>query len=152
MKFHPDGHLLAIGTAGGQVKIYEIKSGMQAATFEIGAPVTQLQFSENGIWFATVVQDSPVVSIWDIRKSATAVKELEIGGKVESISWDYTGQYIVAGGSQGIVVEQYSKAAKEWTRQLRAAIPATVISWGKSAQAIVAVDETGAVTTLGGQA
>ncbi|TQS33777.1 hypothetical protein Golomagni_05867, partial [Golovinomyces magnicellulatus] len=45
--FHPDGHLLAAGTASGDIKLYMTKNLEQAAAFSLGAPIQALAFSEN---------------------------------------------------------------------------------------------------------
>jgi len=148
VQFHPDGHLLAAGGADGQIKIFDVKSGTIAATFESADPIAALYFSENGTWLASVSKGSSSVAIWDLRKSAT-IKLLDVGGRVDCVSWDYTGQFLLAGGPSGVTVQHYSKASKEWSEPLRSAIPAVAVAWGKAAQSAVAVDEQGVVTVLG---
>ncbi|KIV93288.1 hypothetical protein PV10_04514 [Exophiala mesophila] len=148
-QFHPDGHLLAAGGNDGQIKIFEVKSGAQAATFNLGGPVKAVVFSENGTWLAGVAQGSSSISIWDLRKSAE-IKTLETGSAINSISWDYTGQFLAAAGAGGITVEAYSKAAKEWSGILSSAVPSTRVAWGKQAQSLIAVDDSGKVVTWSG--
>ena len=150
-KFHPDGHLLAAGGGDGQIKVFDVKSGTEAAAFDLGAPVKALVFSENGIWLAALTDDSSTVSIWDLRKS-TEIKSLEMGGKVDTISWDYTGQFLVGGGPGGITVQQYSKSEKAWSIPLQVAVPATAIAWGKDAQNLLAINNEGVLTALGAPA
>lgn len=116
--FHPDGHLLAAGGADGQVKIFDIKSGAAAATFTMSGPVKCLFFSENGTFMAAVAENSTVVSVWDLR-SSKETKALDTGSKVDSISWDYTGQFLLTGGPSGVTVQQYTKSSKEWSTPLR---------------------------------
>ena len=146
-QFHPDGHLLAVGNREGTIKIYDVKTGTQAAIFEFGSSIKGLVFSENGIWIAVVAQDSSTLSIWDIRKQAE-IKSLDVGGVVESVDWDYTGQFLVAGSDDGVVVNQYLKSSKSWNQTVKAAIPARSIAWGHAARSIVAVDAGGLVTVL----
>ena len=146
-QFHPDGHLLAAGGADGQIKIFELKSGAEAATFELGAPVKCVFFSENGIWLAGVTNGSTSISIWDLRK-ATDIAAIETGSVIDSISWDYTGQFLAVAGEQGVSVQQYVKASKEWSEILKRGSPATRIAWGKDAQSLVTVDGEGIITTL----
>lgn len=126
----------------GQIKIFDVKSGTLAATFQCSGPLEALRFSENGTWLASVVKDSSSVSVWDLRKSVE-VKVLETGGRIESIDWDYTGQFLLIGGPGGLTVQQYSKASKEWSEPLRSAVPASAVAWGPSAQRIIAVDGNG---------
>ena len=147
-KFHPDGHLLAAGSADGQIKLFEVKSGSLAAAFDLGAPVKALVFSENGLWVAALTNASTSVSIWDLRKQAE-IKSLEMGGKVDTINWDYTGQFLAGGGPGGITVQQYSKAEKAWSVPLQVAVPATAIAWGANAQSLLAINSDGVLTTLG---
>jgi pre-mRNA-processing factor 19 len=146
-QFHPDGHLLAAGGADGQIKIFDVKSGSEAATFDLAGPVKNIFFSENGIWVAGVTENSTTISIWDLRK-ATEIAVIETGSSVNSISWDYTGQFLAVAGEQGISVQQYAKASKEWSEILKQGTPATRIGWGRDAQSLVAVNVDGVVTTL----
>ena len=107
-----------------------------------------LYFSENGTWLAAVTENSSTVSVWDLRKTAE-IKSLETGSRVDCISWDYTGQFLVTGGRGGMTVQQFSKASKEWSEPLRSSTPTTAVAWGKSGQSIVALGGGGDLTILG---
>jgi pre-mRNA-processing factor 19 len=148
VKFHPDGHLLAAGGTDGQIKIYDVKSGAQAASFGASGPLKAVFFSENGTWLASVAEGSSTISIWDLRKSAEA-KVLDTGNRVDSISWDYTGQFLLTGGPNGLTVQQYSKTSKAWSEPLRSAVPAVAVSWGKDARSIIALKADGAIASVG---
>lgn len=149
VQFHPDGHLLAAGTIDGQIKLFDVKSGMQAATFALGGRIQMLRFSENGIWLAAVSESSSTISIWDLRKMAE-IKSLDTGGsRVESIDWDYTGQFLLIGGPEGVAVQQYSKSTKAWTEPLRSATPAVAVAWASGAHQAVTLDHEGRLTVLG---
>ncbi|KAE8154962.1 WD40-repeat-containing domain protein [Aspergillus avenaceus] len=150
VKFHPDGHLIAAGGVDGQVQIFDVKNGSQAANFTMSGPVKCLFFSENGTFMAAVAENSTVVSIWDLR-SAQEVKALETGSPVDSVNWDYTGQYLLTGGPSGLTVQQYTKATKSWSEPLRSAVPAAAVAWGAAAQSIVALNRDGGVTVLSAQ-
>lgn len=108
-------------------------------------------FSENGIWFAAVAKESNSVVIFDIRKtgSAAQIKVLEIGGQVDSIRWDYTGQYLAASGPRGLTISQYIKSSKSWSDVISTAVPATAVAWGPEAKTLVTVNGDGVVTILG---
>ncbi|EQL37776.1 pre-mRNA-processing factor 19 [Blastomyces dermatitidis ATCC 26199] len=147
VKFHPDGHLVAAGGADGQIKIFDVKTGTSAANFSAGSPLKALFFSENGTWLASVTENSTTVSIWDLRKSAE-IKVLETGNRVDSISWDYTGQFLLTGGPNGVTVQQYTKASKKWSEPLRSAVLAVAAEWRKSAQGIVALNGDGVLTVV----
>lgn len=139
--------MIAAGGQDGQIKIFDVKTGTLAATFECNGPLAALRFSENGTWLASVVQNSSSISVWDLRKSAE-IKVLETGGRVACIDWDYTGQFLLTGGPEGLTVQQYTKASKEWSVPLQSSVTASAIAWGRSAQSILAVGENGTVTVL----
>ena len=147
-QFHPDGHLFAAGGADSQIKLYEMKTGANAANFDATGPLEAVEFSENGIWLAAAAKGSTSVSIWDLRK-ASQIKVLETGGQVTSVRWDYTGQYLATAGPTGVSVQHYSKFSKEWSEPLRSGVPAVSVEWGSSAQNLVSLDGEGAITVLG---
>lgn len=140
--------MLAAGGTNGQIKLFDVKTGDIAATFESSGPIGALSFSENGTWLAAVTKGSSSVTIWDLRKMA-AIKTLETGSRVDNVSWDYTGQFLLTGGPSGVTVQSYSKASKEWSEPLKSAVPAVAVAWGEAAQSIVALDGQGVVTVLG---
>ncbi|KAA8652711.1 hypothetical protein EYZ11_008291 [Aspergillus tanneri] len=148
--FHPDGHLIAAGGVDGQIKIFDVKTGVAAANFAMSSAVKCLFFSENGTFLAAVADKSTAVSVWDLR-SSQEVKVLDTGNQIDSLNWDYTGQFLLTGGPSGLTVQQYSKAAKDWSEPLRSAVPAVAVGWGVTAQRIVALNSEGAITVLGGQ-
>ncbi|KAJ5101949.1 hypothetical protein NUU61_004171 [Penicillium alfredii] len=150
VNFHPDGHLVAAGGADGQVKIFDVKTGAAAADYAMSGPVKCLFFSENGTFLAAVAGNSTTVSIWDLR-SSKETKVLDTGSQINSIFWDYTGQFLLTGGPSGLTVQQFSKTSKEWSEPLRSAVPARTVAWGSAAQSIVALNEEGVVTVLAAQ-
>ncbi|KAJ5918973.1 hypothetical protein N7466_009916 [Penicillium verhagenii] len=147
VQFHPDGQLLAAGGAEGHIKVFDVKSSVLAADFTMSGPVKCLFFSENGTFLAAVAAQSTTVSIWDLR-SSKETKVLDTGNEVQSIFWDYTGQFLLTGGPSGLTVQQFTKSSKQWSEPLRSAVPAVAVAWGSSAQSIVALNEAGSVTVL----
>lgn len=89
--------------------------------------------------------------IFDLRKQGkeAEAKILEIGGKVDSIRWDYTGQYLAASGPGGLTISQYTKASKSWTDVISLAVPATAVEWGPQASSLITVNGDGVITVLG---
>lgn len=156
--FHPDGHLFAAGTASGDVKIFDTKSGQLAATFSLStpSPVISLVFSENGFWFAAAAKSSPIVTIFDLRKEGDAarVKEIDVGGEARGIDWDYTGQFLAVASPAGVSVQQYIKSSKSWVEPLRAGKmgAANAVKWGSEAKQLVVLGESGAISVLGEKA
>lgn len=148
--FHPDGHIFAAGGVDGQIKLFLYTTGALAASFDCGGPVQALTFSENGTWFAAVAKGSTTVVIFDLRKEGEAarVKELETGGRVDGISWDYTGSFLATAGPSGITVQQYTKSSKAWSVPFTNATPAAAVEWGEQAQSIICANEAGEVSLL----
>ncbi|GAB7339192.1 hypothetical protein MBLNU457_5854t1 [Dothideomycetes sp. NU457] len=144
--FHPDGHLLAIGTATGDIKLFDVKSleNVHNLSSSVRAPIQALSFSENGTWLATVSQGETTVAIWDLRKTAE-IKSIDIGSPVTSVTWDYTGQYLAACGPGSVVVQQYTKSSKSWSEPFRKAANALNVKWGANAQSLVALSGEGSV-------
>lgn len=91
------------------------------------------------------------MTIFDLRKEGEAAKAkvLEIGGQVDSIRWDYTGQYLAASGPRGLTISQYTKSSKTWSDVISLAVPATAVQWGPEAKSLVTVNGDGVVTVLG---
>ncbi|KAG9237732.1 WD40-repeat-containing domain protein [Amylocarpus encephaloides] len=149
--FHPDGHLFATGGVDGQIRVFHVKTGEMAASFDLGGPVQDLVFSENGIWFAAVAKASNSVVVFDLRKEGKAAeaKVLEIGGQVDSIRWDYTGQFLAASGPRGLTISQYTKSSKSWSDVISTAVPAVAIEWGTEAKTLITMNGEGVITVLG---
>jgi pre-mRNA-processing factor 19 len=149
--FHPDGHLFATGTSAGDIKLFMTKTGDEAASFELGAPVQSIEFSENGYWFAATAKGQTTVTIFDLRKEGAAAqaKVLDVGGAVQSLAWDYSQQFLATAGANGVTVQQYNKSSKKWTEPLRAAVVGAVdVKWTANATNLVAVNGDGVVSVL----
>ena len=124
-----------------------MKSGENAANFNLKGHVQSLSFSENGTWLAAVARGETSISIWDLRKSSE-IKLLETGGEIRSVGWDYTGQFLAAVGPSGTTVQQYSKASKEWSEPLRNSTAGVDVVWGPRAQSLVLLGFDGALVEL----
>ncbi|KAF2490084.1 Prp19-domain-containing protein [Lophium mytilinum] len=147
-EFHPDGHLLGVGGKDGQIKLFEVKTGADAASFDAGGVPNSLSFSENGTWLAWSVKGQTSVTIFDLRKMQT-IKVLDVGSPVESVHWDYTGQFVAVAGPGCVSVQQYSKSSKSWSEPFRKAIPAKDLQWGPDASSLVVLTPEGAISILG---
>ncbi|KAJ3075368.1 hypothetical protein HDU98_008322 [Podochytrium sp. JEL0797] len=70
---HPDGLIIGTGTTDSIIRIWELKSSKNVATFSDSAKqlvgkISSMSFSENGYYFATASADACVVKLWDLRK------------------------------------------------------------------------------------
>jgi pre-mRNA-processing factor 19 len=145
--FHPDGHLFATGGGNGQIKLFNTTTGDSAADFDATEPIQNLAFSENGTWLASVSKGQTSVQIWDLRKAAQ-IASLELETEISKVSFDYTGQYLLAAGSNGLVVQHYSKSIKEWSELLRNGTAAIAAVWGPRAGSIFVLSKEGAIVKL----
>ncbi|KAI0392603.1 WD40-repeat-containing domain protein [Xylariaceae sp. FL0594] len=150
--FHPDGHLFAAGTDRGDIKLFMTKTGEEAATFSLGAPIQSIVFSENGYLFAATAKGQTTVTIFDLRKQGDAAKAnvLDTGSAVQDLAWDYSQQYLATAGPAGVTVQQYHKGSKSWTEPLRAAVNNAVkVTWGTSAGKLLVLNAEGVINVLG---
>lgn len=110
-------------------------------------PLQALCFSENGTWLASAQTNTSSVTVWDLRK-LSALHTFDAGTPVSGISWDYTGQFLAACGSGGVVVQQYEKKSKAWSELLKKAVAAVDVAWGAKAGSLVALTGEGGVSVL----
>ncbi|KAH8120623.1 Prp19-domain-containing protein [Phellopilus nigrolimitatus] len=102
---HPDGTLLALGTPGSTVQIFDIRSGALAATLtpEAGTPftVSTLAFSENG-YHLLAPDSTSSVAIWDLRKQSRA-HSINLGEnfKINKVVYDVSAQFFGIAGNEG---------------------------------------------------
>jgi len=90
---HPDGVILATGTDANLIRIWDLKSQKNMATFQghKGA-ITDLRFSENGYYLATSAMDNQV-KLWDLRGPKN-IHSLKLDTPVKKLDYDYSGKYL----------------------------------------------------------
>lgn len=88
------------------------------------------------------------MDIWDLRK-ANVIKTLDIGGTVEALAWEFTGQFLAVAGPGSLSVQQYSKSSKSWSEPLRKAVSAGAVQWGPDAKSLITLGTDGALNILG---
>ncbi|KAK0531760.1 hypothetical protein OC835_003556 [Tilletia horrida] len=102
--FHPDGGLLAAGTVGGVVRVWDIGSGSKASTFrtELSGGVHSLSFSENGYYLAVAAASSSTVEVWDLRKVTKAASIAHPtgadAGAIHAVAFDPSAQFLAVVG------------------------------------------------------
>ncbi|RYP25954.1 hypothetical protein DL767_008227 [Monosporascus sp. MG133] len=150
--FHPDGHIFAVGTSSGEIKLFMTTTGEEAVSFELGAPVQAIEFSENGFWFAATAKGQTTVTIFDVRKQGdkARAKVLDVGSAVQSLAWDYSQQFLATAGADGVTVQHYNKGAKSWSEIVRAGVSGAVVDvkWSDGASKLLAVNREGVVSVL----
>lgn len=99
LAFHPDGQLVATGTADGVVRVWDVKHGKQSAAFagHDGA-VHTLDFSQNGYLLAAASRGSPEVKIWDLRKLEVS-RTVPAADGVQHVRFDATAQLLAVTGA-----------------------------------------------------
>ncbi|CAA7390575.1 unnamed protein product [Spirodela intermedia] len=112
--FHPDGLILGTGTSEAAVKIWDVKSQSNVATFDghLG-PVTAVSFSENGYFLATAASDG--AKLWDLRKlrNFRSFAPYDSDTPTNAVEFDFSGSYLALAGSD-IRVYQVANVKVEW--------------------------------------
>ncbi|KAL9937403.1 hypothetical protein V8E36_003812 [Tilletia maclaganii] len=114
--FHPDGTLLAAGTYGGVVRVWNVGTGTKARTFrtDLSGGVHSLSFSENGYFLAVAAAGSSEIEVWDLRKVTKAASIAHPSGSsagaIQAVAFDPSAQFLAAVGPD---VRVY--ANKTWT-------------------------------------
>lgn len=118
MKFHPDGLILAGGCEDKTVNVWDVKEQKVVATLEgHEGEIETLSFSENGYYLATGSRDG-AVKIWDLRKPLN-IQTLMVDGRVNSVRFDSTGQYLAVGANTLQVFNFETKSSLAPTCELK---------------------------------
>jgi pre-mRNA-processing factor 19 len=133
VQFHPDGLLLGTGSADSALRIWDIKSLKNAATFEVeSGTIIDIAFSENGYYLATASEDN-TVKLWDLRKRKNFhTFDLPKDFNLSSIAWDYTGSYLAASGND--IRLFVGKTLNHMATYSGHSAVVTDVKWGKDAR------------------
>jgi pre-mRNA-processing factor 19 len=134
--FHPDGLILVTGTEDSLIRVWDIKSLKNVATFRghKGA-IADLKFSENGYYLATSAQDN-ALKLWDLRGPKN-INTMQMDSHVLSLDFDYSGKYLAAAIGREIRTFT-SKPPNDHVLTLdEHTSDVTCVKWGKDAQFLV---------------
>jgi len=97
VQFHPDGLILGTGTVASRIRVWDVKTMANVASFEgHKGKVSGISFSENGFYMASTGEDS-TVKLWDLRKLRVLLS-VPIDNSGNCLSFDYSGKYLAVGG------------------------------------------------------
>uniref|UniRef100_A0A7S0YHM9 Pre-mRNA-processing factor 19 n=2 Tax=Polytomella parva TaxID=51329 RepID=A0A7S0YHM9_9CHLO len=135
---HPDGMILALATAAGPVRIWEVRQASRVASCDgHEGPVKGVSFSENGYHFATASEDG-TTRLWDLRKIKCFKTLNPFGGaNCTAASFDASGQYLAVGGPTVKVFAQ----KQEWDEIVSlspVAKKANALRWGADSRILLA--------------
>src|SRR5262249_17262506 len=103
--FTPDGTLLATGSVDQTVKLWDVATGKEKKTLEVGQPVKTLAFAPDGrtvsvgTWPYLGPNDQAwAVSQWDVAIGARRREELRLKCPINPLAYSADGRMIAVGG------------------------------------------------------
>ncbi|KAG4084521.1 PRP19/PSO4 pre-mRNA processing factor 19 [Neocallimastix lanati (nom. inval.)] len=144
-QFHPDGLIYATGTDNDQIRIWDVKSANNVASFsarnENVGKITSISFAENGYHLASCADNESIIRIWDLRKLKNIYniefEDPSVEG-LQSVSFDPSAQYLA--GACGGDIRIY--LIKQWTELCHLSGHSdniTSLCWGTNSKSIASV-------------
>jgi len=144
-QFHPDGLIYATGTNDDQIRIWDVKSANNVASFsarnEHIGKITSISFAENGYHLASCADNEPIIRIWDLRKLKNIYNiefEDPSAEGLQSVSFDPSAQYLA--GACGGDIRIY--LIKQWTELCHLSgfsDNITSLCWGANSKSLASV-------------
>lgn len=98
MKIHPDGHIAALAGQDGTIRIWDIMGQSQVAEIQAHqGGIDSLNFSENGINFATGSYADKTVKLWDLRNLEDGNFKMVQQNAGGVVNFDQFGQFLAVG-------------------------------------------------------
>jgi pre-mRNA-processing factor 19 len=144
-QFHPDGLIYATGTDDDQIRIWDVKSANNVASFsarnEHVGKITSISFAENGYHLASCADNESIIRIWDLRKLKN-IYNIEFENPstegLQVVSFDPSAQYLA--GACGGDIKIY--LIKQWTELCHLSGHSdniTSLCWGTNSKSLASV-------------
>eukprot|EP01130_Rhizamoeba_saxonica_P017490 TRINITY_DN8493_c0_g1_i1.p1 TRINITY_DN8493_c0_g1~~TRINITY_DN8493_c0_g1_i1.p1 ORF type:complete len:489 (-),score=135.00 TRINITY_DN8493_c0_g1_i1:31-1497(-) len=129
-QLHPDGMIYATGTEDNLVRIWNVRSLKNIVTFEgHKGRITDLSFSDNGVYLATASAVDNTIKIWDLRQKPKLVNTLTLNDTPSCISYGPGGSYLAVG--TGREIRLFNGKRLDHVKNLDEHVEAvTGIAWG----------------------
>lgn len=116
LTIHPDGLIAAqaISSPGDHlIRVWDLKERSNVHEFQgHSAPVTSVDFSQNGYYMATTSLDKSL-RVWDLRK-LKLLHQIDHDTPLSSVTFDHSGKYLAAAAAESVFVT----VVKEWNNRL----------------------------------
>lgn len=101
--------MLAVGLANGLLNIYDIRNQEKAVSLEgpKSIPVHEIKFSNKGFHMAATWEGHDICRVYSMHKQNQFVDVVMGGSPVQSIGFDYYGQYLAVGSLGEIQIFYY---------------------------------------------
>lgn len=149
--FHPDGQFALTGTAGGAIRIWDLKTGHNISTLRTNLPgkVSALGFSENGYFLAAGSNEGNTVEVYDLRKlvlvGTITTKDSSKTG-VQAVRFDPSLQFLAVATD---CVNVYANKTWEHVTTIEGSKDVTDLQWDRVNGDIVVSSSDRTVRTYG---
>jgi len=134
-QIHPDGVILGTGTVDHQIRIWDLRSQKNVATFEgHTGEIVDLAFNENGYFLATVARDE-VLKLWDLR-APKIINSITLGTPPQTLEYDYSGRYLAVAMGNELRIFADKTLDHVYTIDEHTA-EVTDVKWGRDAKSLV---------------
>ncbi len=155
--FHPDGLILGTGAVDSSVRIFDVRSQKNVATFKgHSGSISDIVFSENGYYLASSdIKGS--VKLWDLRKlenlytmtPADANANLKRVKSVHALDFDLSGSYLVVGTDCDVRLFNTTKSWELLHTLSDHTSDVTGVRWGADAGSVISCSADRSIKVYG---